>query len=188
MKKHMPYKGYVFLDRDGTVIVDKNFLSDYRMVELIPGAAQGLKKIRDIGLGLIIITNQSGIGRGYFTYDDLSAIHEYLLELLSREGVFIDEVLFCPHIPQDRCECRKPKTGLIKHCADKYGFNAADCFMVGDRPCDIETGKGVGAKTILVKTGYGSSHIAEGYNKADFVAENLFEAANIIELFYHKAG
>ena len=103
-------KRYVLLDRDGTIIVDKHYLADPAEVELLPGAAKGLRQIQRLGYGLILITNQSGVGRGKFTTETVDAVHEELVRQLKCEGINLDGIYYCPHVPEDDCNCRKPRT------------------------------------------------------------------------------
>lgn len=173
-------KRFVLLDRDGTVIIEKNYLSHPDQVELTPGAANVLKKLKEMGLGLAIITNQSGLGRKYFDLTTLEKIHLKLTDLLLKEGVVLDDIYFCPHIPEDYCLCRKPKTELVEKASKKHNFNPKDCFVIGDNKGDIELGKNLGATTILVRTGYGKQTEKGGLNP-DYVADNLNEVFSIIK-------
>jgi len=177
----MKRRTFALLDRDGTIIVERNYLSDPVQVELLPGAASGLHRLRQLGLGLAVITNQSAIGRGYIDEPRLYKIHERFLGLLEEAAVFIDGIYFCPHLPEDNCECRKPGTGLINRAARELGFDLRDCYVIGDKECDIEMGRRVAATTLLVLTGYGKETIAKGISRPDFVARDLNEAAGIIE-------
>lgn len=171
----------MLLDRDGTIIRECHYLSDPKLVELLPGAAEGLRRMQEIGLSLIAVTNQSGIGRGFFDEVRLEEIHQRLRELLARAGVYLEDIYFCPHTPADECHCRKPRTGLVEQAAKKYGFNPRESFAIGDKPCDIELGQRVGAKTILVRTGYGAEVAVTKTASPDLVVDNLLEAAWAIE-------
>lgn len=177
----MTRRAFALSDRDGTIIVERNYLSNPVQVELLPGAASGLYRLRKLGLGLAVITNQSAVGRGYIDEAGLDKIHERFLELLGKAGVSVDGIYFCPHLPEDNCECRKPKTGLIDRAARELGFDLQDCYVIGDKDCDIEMGRRVGATTLLVLTGYGKETIAKGISQPDFVANDLDEVAGIIE-------
>jgi len=175
----MPRRRFVVLDRDGTLIVERNYLLQVEQVELIPGVAGGLRCLRDLGLGLIVVTNQSAIGRGYFDRAQLDRIHRRVVDLLAAQGASLDGIYCCPHVPEDDCACRKPKPGLLHSAARDLGFDPAACFVIGDKPCDIELGQAVGAITFLVRTGYGAQHIDEV--KADRVVADVAEAARVIE-------
>lgn len=172
-------KGFVLLDRDGTVIVEKHYLSDPNQVELISGVANILKILKEMGFGLAIITNQSGIGRKYFDLITLEKIHSKLNELLLKEGVILDDIYFCPHIPEDNCLCRKPKTKLVKKAILKHNFDPKLSFVVGDNKADIELGKNIGATTILVRTGYGKE--IEKEVSPDYVIDSLGEMITIVK-------
>lgn len=176
----MTQRRFVVLDRDGTVIVERHYLSAPDQVELIPGAGSGLRQLREAGLGLVLITNQSALGRGFFDESCLDAIHERMRELLRAEGVYLDGIYVCPHKPEDNCLCRKPKTGLLDLAARELGFDRQASFVIGDKPCDIELGQRAGATTLLVLTGYGTQVSREGKITADYTVASLSEAAQII--------
>ena len=176
----MTQRRYVVLDRDGTVIVERHYLSAPEQVELIPGVVSGLRQLRELGLGLIVITNQSALGRGFFDQGRLDAIHERLRELLRLEGVDLDGIYVCPHKPEDGCSCRKPRTGLLDLAARELGFDAQSSFVIGDKPCDIELGQRAGATTLLVLTGYGTQVSLERKITADYTVASLSEAAQVI--------
>ncbi|MEG6552093.1 HAD-IIIA family hydrolase, partial [Desulfocurvibacter africanus] len=116
-------KRYVVLDRDGTIIVDKHYLADPEGVELLPGAVEGLARLAGAGLGLVVATNQSGIGRGYFGEEDLHLVNARLSEVLAEHGVHIERYYFCPHGPEADCACRKPCTGLLDQAARELGLD-----------------------------------------------------------------
>lgn len=177
----MSERRFVALDRDGTIIVERHYLSDPDLVELLPGAASGLRQLRELGLGLVVVTNQSPIGRGYFDETRLELIHQRLVELLAAEGVELDGVYFCPHTPDDNCSCRKPRPGMLKLAAQELNFELPDCFVIGDNTCDIELGRRVRATTFLVRTGYGAQVAAESVASPDYVVDDLQGAAQVIE-------
>jgi D-glycero-D-manno-heptose 1,7-bisphosphate phosphatase len=173
---------FVFLDRDGTIIVEKHYLANPDEVELLPGAVDGLREMSSLGLGLIVVTNQSGVGLGYFNLDTVDAINRKLSVMLSAAGITLDGIYFCPHRPSDSCQCRKPLTGMIEEARKDLTFDPKKCFMIGDKPSDIEFGRNVGAVTFLTRTGYGASTdpAAPGQSVPDFVVADLNEAAQII--------
>jgi D-glycero-D-manno-heptose 1,7-bisphosphate phosphatase len=171
----------VALDRDGTVIAERHYLSDPQQVELLGGAADGLRRLRELGLGLVLVTNQSAVGRGYFDLARLEEIHRRLRELLADEGVTLDGIYYCPHTPDEGCACRKPRPHMLEAAARELGFDPARAFVVGDKECDVELGRGVGATTLLVRTGYGARLDAEGKAGADYVVDDLTEAARVVE-------
>ncbi|TAN58341.1 MAG: HAD family hydrolase [Rhodospirillales bacterium] len=176
----MSPRRFVLIDRDGTLNVERDYLSDPAGLELIPGAAEGLRLLRQLGFGLAVITNQSGIARGYFTPKDLDSIHARLAELLKYEEITLDGVYICPHGPDDDCDCRKPLPGLALQAAAELGFDPSQAFVIGDKAVDVDLGRAVGAKTILVRTGYGKGY--EGKCQPDHVADDLLAAARWIAL------
>ena len=136
--------------------------------------------MQGMNLGLLIITNQSGVGRGYFDVNRLEEIHDQLLSLLKKNGITIDGVYYCPHKPDDKCGCRKPETGLVKEAGKKLHFNTNGNFVIGDKASDIMLGKNIQATTFLVQTGYGTfTEKMTGINP-DFIVNDLLEAAEII--------
>jgi D-glycero-D-manno-heptose 1,7-bisphosphate phosphatase len=171
-------KRFVLIDRDGTINVEKHYLSDPAELELIPGVAEGLRLLRDLGLGIAIITNQSGIARGYFDLERLEQIHARLKEMLAAEGIAVDGIYLCPHGPDDDCACRKPLPGMVEQAVAEHGFDPKMGFVIGDKNADVDLGRGVGATTFLVRTGHGPK--AEPTTKADHVVDDLLAAARII--------
>jgi histidinol-phosphate phosphatase family protein len=178
----MKQRRFVLLDRDGTLIVERHYLSHPRQVELLANTANGLRHMQEMGLGLVVITNQSGIGRGFFDEAQLHRIHQRMNELLEAEGIALDALYYCPHLPEDHCSCRKPRTGLIELASKEFGFDPKDCFVIGDKACDVELGQRVGGTTFLVCTGYGTQEIANEIINPDYVVDDLWEAAQAIEL------
>jgi len=172
---------FVALDRDGTIIVERDYLSSPEQVELLPGAGAGLRAMRDLGLGLLIVTNQSAVGRGYFDLARLEEIHGRLRELLVAEGVELAGIYICPHTPEMACACRKPLPGLLLQASRELGFDPARALVIGDKPCDIALGQAVGAATILVRTGYGAEHETARSATPDHVADNLAAAAEFVQ-------
>ncbi|HEY5312727.1 MAG TPA: HAD-IIIA family hydrolase [Pirellulales bacterium] len=171
---------YVLLDRDGTINVDCDYLCDPHRLELIPEAAGGLRRLAGLGLGLVVITNQSGVARGLIRPEQLEAVHTRLGEMLDNEGIALDGIYACPHGPADGCGCRKPLTGLVEQAARELKFDPRQAFMVGDKASDIELGRRVGAITLLVRTGYGTETERAGLARADYVVDDLAQAAEAI--------
>ncbi|MDP2847924.1 MAG: HAD-IIIA family hydrolase [Humidesulfovibrio sp.] len=171
----------VFLDRDGTVIVEKNYLHDPAGVELLPGAAEGMRRMSGLGLRLVLVSNQSGVGRGYFGREAVERVHGRLIELLEAEGVRLDGLYVCPHAPDEACGCRKPLPGLIERASHELDLDPTLSFVIGDKPCDIDLGLVVNATTFLVTTGYGAAHAAAEGCRPHHVTASLLEAVNIIE-------
>jgi len=143
----------VFLDRDGTVIVDKHYLHDPNDVELLPGAAKGMRRLADLGLRLVLISNQSGVGRGYFGRGDVERVHGRLLDLLEPHGVSLDALYVCPHAPDEGCRCRKPEPGLFEQTGERYGMEFKGVPAVGDSVRDLVACVAAGCEPHLVLTG-----------------------------------
>jgi D-glycero-D-manno-heptose 1,7-bisphosphate phosphatase len=171
---------HVLLDRDGTIVIDKHYLHDPDGVELLPGAARGLRRMRALGWGLAVLTNQSGVGRGYYDEAAVRACNLRMAELLREQGVELDGVFFCPHAPEAGCRCRKPAPGLMEQAAAALGFDPRQAVMIGDKDADMLLGRAVGAATILVRTGKGTEHEARCRDSADHVVDDLAQAAEII--------
>lgn len=152
----------VFLDRDGTLIEEVDFLRSPDELRMIPGAAAAVHRLNISGIPVCVISNQSGVARGYLTEEDLGPIHARLMSELWREGASLDRLYYCPHHPDGgiapyniECECRKPRPGMLYRGRDALELDLARSFVVGDSSVDIEAGNAVGATTILVLTGYG---------------------------------
>jgi len=172
---------FVLLDRDGTINQEVDHLDHPDQVALIPGAAAALRDLRSAGLGLIVLTNQANVGRGLLPPDRLEEINDRLAALLSDEDVRLDGLYVCPHAPEEACECRKPRPGLAVRAAADHGFLPYEAFVVGDHAADMGLGRGIGAVTILVRTGHGEDELATGAGaQADHVVADLSEAAGVI--------
>jgi D-glycero-D-manno-heptose 1,7-bisphosphate phosphatase len=172
---------FILLDRDGTLNVEKHYLSDPDQLELYPGTAAALKRLRALGYGLAVLTNQSGIGRGYFGLDTVEKVHQRLRELLAAEGASVDGIYICPHGPDEACDCRKPLPGLARQAMAQFGFDPKQAVMIGDKAADIGVGKAIGAKTILVRTGWGADAEKAGDCTPDAVVDDLSGAVAWIE-------
>jgi histidinol-phosphate phosphatase family protein len=142
----------VFLDRDGTVMVDRGYLADPAGVELVPDVVDALRRLRAAGLELIFVSNQSGIGRGLMTPEQSEAVHRRTLELLAAGNVSILGSYICPHAPWENCHCRKPSTVLLQQAADEHGIDLRGSFMIGDKKTDVDTGHAAGCRSILYVT------------------------------------
>jgi D-glycero-D-manno-heptose 1,7-bisphosphate phosphatase len=177
----MTQRPSVILDRDGTIIVERHYLSDPTGVELLPGAAEGLRRLKGLNAALIVVTNQSAVGRGLLTPDRLDSIHRRLEELLAAEGIRLDGIYVCPHTPDDACQCRKPLPGLLHQAARDLGFDPRDSFVIGDKLCDLDLGRQTGATTLLVRSGYGQQLADAGTASADYIVDDLTEAAQVVE-------
>lgn len=139
----------VFLDRDGTVIYDTGYPHDPDQVALLPGAAEALAELAGNGFKAVVVSNQSGIGRGFVSEAQATAVHERFLSLLESLGVRIDGSYYCPHSPDDGCRCRKPSPELLLRAAEDLDLDLGRSIMVGDKPSDVEAGRRAGCATIL---------------------------------------
>lgn len=160
----MKLRPAIFLDRDGVVIEGVHYLSSPRQVQLIPGTAEAIASLNRAGWPVVIVTNQSGVARGLFPAETVHAVHRHISELLLEHGARIDAYYFCPHhesgdVPEFRldCECRKPKPGMLLQAAAEHGLDLANSWMIGDRESDLQAGVAAGTRTILVRTGFGST-------------------------------
>jgi D-glycero-D-manno-heptose 1,7-bisphosphate phosphatase len=184
----MKRRQFVVLDRDGTIIVERHYLSDPRQIEFLPGAVQGLRRMLGMGLGLVVVTNQSAVGRGLFDEVHLDLIHRQLRELLKAEGIHLEGIYFCPHTPENDCSCRKPRPGLVEQAASQLDFDLQGSFVIGDKPADIEMGRRVKATTFLVRTGYGAEFVDDPAVNPDYVADDLSAAAQMIQRLLDANG
>jgi D-glycero-D-manno-heptose 1,7-bisphosphate phosphatase len=156
----------VFLDRDGTLIAEKNYLHRPEDVEVLPGAGAALKRLADAGFKLIIVTNQSGIGRGYFTLADAERVNDQVAREFARAGVRFEKTYIAPEAPDQPSRGRKPSPQFLFDARDEFGLNLAESFMVGDKLIDLECGWNAGVKkSILVRTGYGAEVERESPDK-----------------------
>jgi len=170
----------IFLDRDGTLIVEKNYLSDPDDVELLPSAVEALKLLEAAGFKLILVTNQSAIGRGMFDEARLGEIHLRLEQILAAENLKLDGIYYCPHHPDDACECRKPAIGMVSRAERELDVVSSKSFMIGDNLADIELARNMGATSILVRTGYGTLLEQERVADSDYVVDDILAAAQQI--------
>ena len=169
-------KAVVFLDRDGTINEDADYLSDPSGVVLIEGAARAIKLLNDRGIKVIVVTNQSGVGRGYFTDSDVEAVNARLKEMLAEDGAVVDAIYHCPHLPDDGCECRKPGAALARLAAKEHGFGFERAYVVGDKSSDIGLARNFFAKGVLVLTGKGAKEAQGMIEQPDFIARDLAAA------------
>jgi len=176
----------VFLDRDGTVNVEVGYLSDLGQLRLIAGAGAAIKRLHDAGFKVVLVTNQSGIARGYFAESFVHDTHALLQQMLQADGAKLDGIYYCPHHPTAgtlhytmTCECRKPRTGLLERAAKDLDIDIKNSYVVGDKWSDIELGQRAGAHAVLVRTGYAPDD--PGNVKPDRVREPDFTAHTIIE-------
>jgi histidinol-phosphate phosphatase family protein len=175
----------VFIDRDGTLIHEKNYLSKVKDVRLFAKAVDGLRLLQDAGYKLIMVTNQSGIGRGYFTEKKLHQVHAYLEKLLLKKGVKLDAIYYCPHHPDEDCDCRKPKLGMVKRARRELNVDLKRSYTIGDHKGDFLLGQNMGGTGIFVLTGHGKHEYekikkSNGALNPDRVEKSFYTAAKWI--------
>ncbi|OQZ02926.1 MAG: D,D-heptose 1,7-bisphosphate phosphatase [Candidatus Brocadia sp. UTAMX1] len=176
----------VFLDRDGTLVVHEHYLSSPDQLKLLPNASRGIRLFQEHGYLVIVVTNQSGIARGFFDEEQLMLIHSKLKAMLKDEGVVIDDWYFCPHHREGKidyyrvdCDCRKPKPGMILASARKHHIDLSQSLMIGDSASDMLAGKNAGCKTMLIKHNQGDDTCITSEIGIDYCVKNLLEAAKI---------
>ena len=164
----------VFIDRDGTMIAEKNYLSRPEDVEIFPATRTGLKKLCDAGFKLFIVSNQSGVGRGYFTMTDAEQVNQFMCDELARDGIRFEKIYIAPEAPDQPSRGRKPSPQFLFDARDEFNLDLAESFMVGDKLIDLECGWNAGVKkSILVRTGYGA--------ETERAAANKFASAVIVD-------
>lgn len=173
----------VFLDRDGTINTEVDYLNSIKDLRLIKGAAKAIRILNQNQIKAIVVTNQSGISRGLFSIDDLDNIHNELKRRLRRKGAYLDAIYYCSHHPDEECSCRKPKNEMFKLAAKDFDLKLNKCYIIGDKLTDIKASHNISAKGILVRTGYGKLE-QNKLRKADVmpehIADNLYEAVKWI--------
>jgi D-glycero-D-manno-heptose 1,7-bisphosphate phosphatase len=179
--------GAVFLDRDGTVIEEVGYLDRVSRVSLYPWSSAAIRAFNRAGFPVVLVTNQSGIARGFFTEAVVDEVHQRVASLLAEGGARIDAYYYCPHHPDgrvpvyaQRCDCRKPRRGLVDRAVAEFGIDPARSFVVGDRWLDVELARVIGGRGILVRTGYGADEEQrppESFT-ADAIVDNLIGAAS----------
>src|SRR3990170_3023018 len=182
----MNKKKPVFLDRDGTIVVHEPYLSSPDQLKLLPNAAEGIRLFKESGYLVIVITNQSGIARGFFDEERLTLIHKKLMSMLKDEGVEIDDIYYCPHYTEGvveeyklDCDCRKPKPKMLLDAAKKHNIDLIQSLMIGDSEVDMLAGKNAGCKCVLIKNGCTDSTNTASITMMDYVVKDLLEAARL---------
>lgn len=156
----------IFLDRDGTINLEKNYLHRPEEFEFIPGAPEAVRLLKDAGYLVVVVTNQSGVARGYYAEADVERLHRHMDELLASHGTSIDRYYYCPHHPEQGengyridCDCRKPLPGMLLTAAAELGIDLTASWMIGDKLVDVEAGMGAGCSVGMVLTGYGTAQL-----------------------------
>lgn len=168
----------VFIDRDGTINEDPGYVHKVEDFKLYGGVIDGLRLLKDFKL--FIITNQSGIGRGYYKEDDMHNFNKRLLEELSKQDIKIENIFFCPHTPEEECSCRKPHIKFVEEAKKKYDLDLKHSWVIGDHPCDVIMAKKSGCSSVYVLTGHGQKHLGQLKEKPDFIATSLLKATQYI--------
>ena len=166
----------IFVDRDGVLVEDFGYVHKIEDFKLVKNAVEGLKLLKNYKL--FIVTNQSGIGRGYYKFEDFLNYNNRVLKELEKHKIKIQKTYYCPHKPEDNCDCRKPKTKFLKEAEKEYGIDLKKSYVIGDKKADVELGRNASCKSILVLTGNGRKTRKE--IKPDFIAKGLLEAARWI--------
>lgn len=172
----------VFLDRDGTINVEKDYLHRIQDFEFISGAVEAVRLLNEAGFFVTVVSNQSGVARGYYTEEDVEQLHRHIAAQLENHGARIDAWMFCPHHPDGKgsyalpCKCRKPLPGMLKEAALLHDIDLAASIMIGDKLADIGAGISAGCRTILVRTGYGANH-EKLVSASTLVCDDLLAAA-----------
>ncbi|MCX5810085.1 MAG: HAD family hydrolase [Proteobacteria bacterium] len=174
----MPKKAAIFFDRDGTLIHDAHYPSKPDDVRFMPGAREALIQLQQQGFLLFIISNQSGIGRGYITPEEAESVYRKVAADLEASGIKLGYAYYCPHSPDDNCQCRKPSPYMLMDAADKFNLEISRSFMVGDRGVDIETGKRAGCRTILLRE---NLIVEEQESQPDYIAADWSKIVAYIE-------
>ena len=175
----------IFLDRDGTINVEKEYLHRAEEFEFINGAPQAVRILNEAGFFVVVVTNQSGVARGYYSEEDVEMLHRHIDRELGKVGARVDAWFYCPHHLQGNggyaleCDCRKPLPGMLLEAARRYGIDLAASLMVGDKLDDIKAGIAAGCRSILVRTGYGASEESRIPGGTE-VYDNLLEAVQTI--------
>lgn len=174
----------VFLDRDGTICEEVGYLNHVNRFRLLPGAADAIRHLNEAGYPVIVVTNQSGVAKGYFPETLVHTVHELMRQRLADARAHLDGIYYCPHASPVDCECRKPGIGMLVQAAKEHGIDLTRSFVIGDRYGDIELARRAGAAAILVRTGYGEGEHLWNASKwkfqPDFVAADLGDAVHWI--------
>ena len=180
LEDNSPRSIAVFLDRDGTINEDTGYIDSPDRLVLISGASSAIKELNLKGFRTVVITNQSGVGRGYFSKEALDTVNKRLEWLIKKQGAHLDAIYYCPHHPDDNCECRKPATGLLEKAKRDFNIDFKKSYVVGDKASDVEIAKNIGCKVILVLTGMGKDEKKKLQSAPSYIADDLKDAVEWI--------
>ncbi len=176
----------VFLDRDGTIVVHEPYLSSPDQLKLLPNVAEGIRLFKEHGYLIIVVTNQSGVARGFFNEEHLVLIHKKLLHMLKDAGIRIDDIYYCPHHTEGvveqyafDCDCRKPKPKMLLNAARQHNIDVTQSVMIGDSEVDMQAGKNAGCTTVLIRNGCPDDTNSNSISGTDYVVRDLLEAARL---------
>ena len=178
----------VFLDRDGTIVYDLGYPRDPDSVELMPGVVQALRLLQENSFTLVIISNQSGVGRGILNNSDLANVHNRLIKILENNSIYIRKSYYCTHAPWEKCKCRKPKPAMLFRAAEEMAIDLASSFVVGDKPSDVEAGLKAGCWTIMIEEQEIRKIIDNKIIKPHAVFPDLLSASRWIVSFIEDTG
>jgi len=167
-----------FLDRDGVINIDYGYVGKINQFEILPNVIDALKIIQDLDFKIIIVTNQSGINRGYYKLKDFKDVTKHFNEIVKNYGICILETMYCPHLPSENCECRKPKPGMILEAIQKYNVDKKKSFLIGDKDTDIEAGRSAGLGKCFKINGVREKI---KYEKNNIICNELFKIAKVLQ-------
>jgi D-glycero-D-manno-heptose 1,7-bisphosphate phosphatase len=174
----------VFLDRDGTIAEEMGYLNHVSRFRIFPYAAAAIRRLNDLRIPVIVVTNQSGVARGFFPEEVIHVVHQRMCAELAAQGARVDGIYYCAHVKTDECDCRKPLPGMVQRAAREHAIELRGSFIVGDRYDDVRLGHNFGGRSILVMSGYGRGeyqwHSGSWPRQPDFIVENLAEAVDVI--------
>lgn len=177
----------IFLDRDGTLNEDSGYTYKTEHFVILPGVIDGLKRLQKNNFKLFIVSNQSGIGRGYYTETDMHKFNSHMLTEFKKEGIRIEKIYFCPHTPEQACNCRKPNPRFIKEAEKECGIDLESSFVIGDHASDVKLAKNTGCKSVFLLTGHGVKHLEDARKEnPSYVAADFLQAVDYIRFGKHK--
>jgi rfaE bifunctional protein nucleotidyltransferase chain/domain len=169
----------VFFDRDGTIIEETDYLHEPERIRILPNALEGMRRFQDMGYRIVLITNQPGIGIGYYSKEDFYRVNRILLKSFAEKGILVDKIYFCPHSKSEKCGCRKPEQALVERAKKELNLDLSQSIIIGDKTSDIETGRRAGMRAVLVRTGF-KGEDGEFPVQPNFTAQDILDASRMI--------